>query len=73
MTRLCKCHGEPMQTNGPVWRCAIRRREHDRNSPQVAASRRARQDRFYHEKRKHDPYYLLQKQLSNMARVRVSY
>jgi hypothetical protein len=33
---LCRCHGEPMLSNGPVWRCAVKRRAYEN------AARRAR-------------------------------
>lgn len=67
--RLCACHGEPMQTNGTRWRCAIRRRSHVLSSA-VRDAKRSRELRYYHNVRKHDPGYMLNKQLSEMLRVR---
>jgi hypothetical protein len=60
-TRTCRCHGEPMDrnhTSSGGWTCAVKRR--------------ARQLVYYH-RRKHDPDYQLNRQLRELARVRVRY
>jgi hypothetical protein len=59
-----------MQPNGAKWQCAIRRREREK-SDAYRATQQARQNRFYHEKQKHDPLYLLDRALREMTRIRV--
>jgi len=52
----CRCHGETMDWTTDHWTCAVKRRR--------------RQLAFYH-RRKHDLVYMFDRQLRDMARIRV--
>lgn len=45
MTKLCKCHNEPMKKNGPKWCCRIKQRERDRHYA-ASAKGRMRDSRY---------------------------
>lgn len=71
---VCRCHGEPLywasdrsRPRGGHWRCAVKRREHDRRY-NVTAKGRARRKRYVE-----SPAGALNKLLLEMARVRVHY
>jgi hypothetical protein len=80
---ICKCHGLPEIKNGhrrngsQKWVCAIWRRERARHynglfmADPVKAERRRAQQREKWPARTVDPLYQLQRQLNDMARVRV--
>ena len=52
---LCKCHGEPMHVNGartaPEWRCAVRKREANREHHWHRGGREQRLERYAQRKR----------------------
>ena len=55
---VCRCHGEVMDWTTDHWTCPVKRR--------------VRQLVYYHRK-KHDPLFQLERQLRDMARIRIRY
>ena len=80
---VCKCHGLPEVRNGHrangkqkwvcrVWRNDRSRRDYQDLTPEKTERRRAGQRERW-PNRAADPLYQVQRSLTNMARVRVSY